>query len=220
MRAAIAVDAHVRRGDREREQRAPHGEHRRLKDIQRVDLVAVGPADAEGECAATDDRRKPRPRGRGQDLRVGQPADAPAAIEDDGGRDHRAGERPTPRLIHASDTRQVPGGSGAHHPLTAWEVAGAPAARPAHSRIASAARAAPSRRRLQWISENASRSSRTWLESSSSSSSASPSTAPCTRSWKNSGTRRRPASRFGCEKYGTFTRLRVRNRKAVGALTL
>ena len=32
--AAIAIDAHVRRRDRERQQRPPHGEHGRLEDIQ------------------------------------------------------------------------------------------------------------------------------------------------------------------------------------------
>src|SRR5207249_4563495 len=58
-RTTIPVDLHVRRAHREREQRAAHREQRLLENVEAIDLVAIRPADAEGERARADEEREP-----------------------------------------------------------------------------------------------------------------------------------------------------------------
>ncbi len=98
-RAAIAVDAHVRRTHRQRQQRAAHRQQRRLQDVQAVDLVAIRPADRPGERARADDGSQACALRDRKHLGVGKAANAPLRVQDHRSRHHRARQRPAAGLI-------------------------------------------------------------------------------------------------------------------------
>ena len=99
----IAVHQHFRRiaamPFAHRLDRAGHGEHGRLKDVERVDFLHAGDADAP-MAALLNARSELCAPGCAQHLAVGEAADFLAA-QDDGGGHHRAGERSAPGLVHA-----------------------------------------------------------------------------------------------------------------------
>lgn len=75
---------------------ALHGEHRPLKDVQRVDLVDVSPGDAPGERALANERRERlAPRGR-ELLRVVEALDGTVGIKNHGRRADGAASGPRP----------------------------------------------------------------------------------------------------------------------------
>src|SRR5213078_276348 len=76
-RRAVALVAGEREARIARIERAPHREQRRLENVEAIDLVAIRPADAEGERARADEEREPLALLRRQQLRVREPPDAP-----------------------------------------------------------------------------------------------------------------------------------------------
>ena len=175
-------------GTAQREQRAPHGEHRRLQDVERVDLRGVRPAEAPGEARGADRRREHfTPRGR-QHFRVRE-----AAI----GRADRGSPPPRP------PGRRADRGPPRRRPPSA------PAPRQSKSACRGSAPAHADARRARQQLEDRVGGSRAGIATqlpvnlregrrqlarsgrSSCASTAGPSTSARTSSWKNSGTSRR-----------------------------
>ena len=103
---AVAVDEDELGPDAEPLNGALHGEHRRLKDVQRVDLVDVSPGDAPGERALANERRERlAPRGR-ELLRVVEALDGTVGIKNHGRRADGARERAAARLVDPCDERR------------------------------------------------------------------------------------------------------------------
>ena len=199
---------------RQRQERAAHRQHRGLKNVETINLVAIRPADRPGERACANDGRQARALCGREDLGVRQPADAPARVENHGGGHYGTGEGAAPGLIDAGDAGKITPRGRAHgwarrrrgfRESREWRPPRAPRRR---------------RRSARWMAAEFRCSSRTWPGSSSCSSKASASAAPRTCSCRNSGTSARPARRFGCEKYRTLTSPRVRSTKAVSRLPL
>jgi hypothetical protein len=65
------------------------------------DRQVVDDADADRDGALADDREERLALLGGEELRVGEAADAAVCADDDGGRDDRPGEGPPPRLVDA-----------------------------------------------------------------------------------------------------------------------
>ena len=100
-RAAVAVDDDVHRRRRQREQRPPHGQQRRLQDVERIDLGRIRPAHAEANAACPDHARQSlADRGRKQ-LRVREAPDTSPGYEDHRGRNDGPGKGSSPGLVDA-----------------------------------------------------------------------------------------------------------------------
>jgi hypothetical protein len=136
-RAAIAVDHHLLRRDREAQQGTPHREHRRLQDVDAVDFLGVGPCDRVTQRALADQHREALTLPGFQRLGVGEAADRARGVEDDRCRDHGPGERPAPRLVDPRDAQ----------PHTHTHAHGVATRAVSSSAISAAARSAPLHRR-------------------------------------------------------------------------
>jgi hypothetical protein len=91
----------VRRRRRQREQRTPHGQQRRLQDVERIDLGRIGPADAEANAACADHARQSLTDRGGKQLRVREPPDTSPGYKDHRGRNHGPGKGTSPGLVDA-----------------------------------------------------------------------------------------------------------------------
>jgi len=60
-RRAITVHLHVSGTQRQAQERAPHRKERRLQNIETVNLLRIGPADAPGERACANEERQAAP---------------------------------------------------------------------------------------------------------------------------------------------------------------
>ncbi len=106
-RQRVAVHLDVRRAHGQAQQRPAHGQHRGLEDVDVVDLVAIGPADGPGDGALADFRSEDVALFGSELLRVGEAADRPVGIEDDGRRHDGARERSAARLVDAGDAHAI-----------------------------------------------------------------------------------------------------------------
>ena len=109
------------------------------EDVERVDLVAIGPADRPGERARADDAaRGARAPRRSATLESARPRMRRLRVEDHRRRDHRSRERAAARFIDAGDARRS--ASTAHRRITRSPV------RTRESRPRRASRAAAAQR--------------------------------------------------------------------------
>ena len=100
-RQAVAVDKNMLWLDAKRFDRACHGQHRRLQDINVVDFRNARHTDPDNASRKNKDFKFVPPLGR-QCLAVVNTID-PAFAKDDGGCNNRPGKRPPSGLINASD---------------------------------------------------------------------------------------------------------------------
>ena len=225
-RQLVAVHLDVRRAHGKTEQRAAHGEECGLQDVDGSRSRRDPPSPLPTPRARSRMLRREHVALFGRELlRVRQPANGPVRIENHRRSHDRPRERPPPRLIDAGDAHAVAlrSNDAAHDgdlplanlspPEEASRVMSPPHTpvsqpRPDLPRRAAAPHA-PRRTPSEALKHAAG--------SAISPSSASPSAAPVTASWKNSGTRRRPSNKLGCEKYGTFTSPSRFSRNAVMA---
>ncbi len=103
VRQAIAVHQKIGAADREGKNGPAHGQKRCLQNVQRIDFRRIGPAHSVRHAAASDLNRQSEAGARIQGLGITNAANPVSARQDDGGRDHRARQRASPRFIQAGN---------------------------------------------------------------------------------------------------------------------
>ncbi|MNT20003.1 hypothetical protein D3C72_1552950 [compost metagenome] len=101
--AAVAVDQGQGRHGRQGLDGAAHGQHRRLQDVQAVDLFFRRFGDGPGQGLGLDLRCQQVAFRFAEFFRIAQAVDGLVRVEDHGGGEHGAGQRTAACLVDAAD---------------------------------------------------------------------------------------------------------------------
>ena len=108
-RGLVAIHQHQFRINRQRLDRATHGQQRCLKNIQTVDFLDPRRAQRPGQRLRPDLERQYLPACRGKRLGIRQTLDRLCRIQNDRCRDHRASQRAASGFVHAGNPHGVRG---------------------------------------------------------------------------------------------------------------
>ena len=106
-RDAECIHEHNVRKRRQGQHRSPHGDERRLVNIDVVDFFGIGGCDCPSNRAAGDLVEQPLPLERGNHLGVGQAANPPIRVKHNGGSYHRPRQAAPPDFVHAGDMAEA-----------------------------------------------------------------------------------------------------------------
>ena len=127
-RQPVAIDQHLLRPVAQAQHGAAHRQKRRLQNIQRVDLFAIGPGHRPSQCRGAYLTGQLLARGFGQLFGISQTLQRTLRIEDDRCRIHRSGKRSPPGLIDTGHAgrHQGPKPRARSNPATACAARRAP----------------------------------------------------------------------------------------------